>query len=113
MRRLAGERLERVGTDSALALATEAYAGALQDRPDHPSSHRLYAMALLKQGKTKEAFDVLDKAVVRTFIKERFAGVREILRADLAIVGAAWAAREPTKAEGVRARLLEHDISID
>ena len=113
MRRLAGERLERIGTDAALALAVEAYAGALQDRPDHPSSHHLYAMALLKQGQPKRAFDVLDKAVQRSFISARFPGVHELLRGDLAIAGAAWAAAEPIKAEGIRARLLERDLTID
>ncbi|MBL8742357.1 MAG: AgmX/PglI C-terminal domain-containing protein [Myxococcales bacterium] len=113
MRRLAGERLERVGSETALALATEAYRGALEDRPDHPSSHRLYAMALLRQGKTKQAFEVLEQAVTRKFIGERFAGVGDVLKADLALVGAVWAAREPTKAEGIRARLVERDVAID
>jgi hypothetical protein len=113
MRRVAGERLERVGTESALALAVEAYAGALQDRPDHPSSHRLYAMALLKIGKPKQAFEVLEKAVARSFLRDRFPGVRDVLRADLTVAGAAWAATEPTSREGIRVRLLEHDLAIE
>jgi len=113
MRRLAGERLERVGSQSALALAAQAYEGALADRPDHPSSHRLPAMLLLKRGEPKQAFELLDKAALRTFASDRFPGVREILRDDLALAAAAWVAAEPNKREAIRARLLERGITLD
>ena len=36
---------------AALALAVDTYAKAKAQRPDHPSSHRLHAYALLKSGR--------------------------------------------------------------
>ena len=56
MRRFAGERLERVRGAAALALAVDTYRKAVEQRPDHPASHRLLAFALLKQGHAREAF---------------------------------------------------------
>ncbi|HEX9940954.1 MAG TPA: hypothetical protein VGG03_02970 [Thermoanaerobaculia bacterium] len=42
LRRLAGERLERLG-EAGLELAIGTYRKAALDRPDHPSGHRLLA----------------------------------------------------------------------
>src|SRR6185295_19213518 len=41
MRRFAGERLERLRGAGALALAVDTYRKAVEQRPDHPASHRL------------------------------------------------------------------------
>jgi TonB family protein len=61
MRRHAGQRLEELNTRAALALALDSYAKAVEQRPDHPSSHRLYAYALLKVKRHKQAFAALSR----------------------------------------------------
>src|SRR5436309_2350889 len=53
LRRLAGERLERLGQEG-LGLAIDTYQKAVLDRPDHPSGHRLLAWALLRAGRAGE-----------------------------------------------------------
>ncbi len=98
-RRFAGERLERLGTPFGFALAADAFRGAAEQRPDHPSSHRLLAFSLLRDGKYKEAFQAMETGAKRTYPEGRFRGVDRILREDLALVGAAWAKADP----GVRA----------
>ncbi len=113
MRRLAGQRLERVGDTKSLELAADAYAGAVADRPDHPSSHRLHAMALLKLDRPREAFEALDAALRRDFASGRFAGATGVLRDDLAIAGAAWARKEPHTRERVAERLAEHERTVE
>ncbi len=113
MLRLAGERLDRVGDPDSLELATETYRAAVLDRPDHPSSHRLHAMALLKLGRPAEAFEVLEGALKRSYATGRFAGVETILRDDLALAAAAWAAKAPEKRSIIETRLGTHDRTLD
>jgi tetratricopeptide (TPR) repeat protein len=108
LRRYAGARLERLG-GAGLELATDTYAKALASRPDHPSSHRAFAYAALKRGRHREAFETLVAALQSTAIRwDRFASVREILAADLGIVGAAWLAAEPSARTEIEAALAKH-----
>ena len=92
MRRTAGQRLEKLGDERALDLAIDSYAKAAAARPDHPSGPRLHAWALVRRGQLEEAFEVLRQAHVRRYPAGRFAGVRTLLRQDLALVAAAWLA---------------------
>jgi TonB family protein len=94
VRRAAGQRLERLG-DDALALAVDTYEKAVEARPDHPAGPRLLAWALVQQGRRAEAFDVLERAVSRSYPAGRFAGVKNVLRQDQALVAAAWLAAVP------------------
>jgi hypothetical protein len=112
MRRFSGERLERVGTKDALALAIGAYRGAVVDRPDHPSGARLLAFALVKSGELEEAFHVLAAASKRTYPAGRFEGVTELLREDLGIVAAAWLKAEAGRSEAIRGRVREAGAEI-
>lgn len=107
LRRFAGERLERIADPAAQALATDSFEKALADRPDHPSSHRLFAFSLLRAKKYKEAFEAVVAATKRGFEVDRFAGVDQILREDLGLVGAAWARAEPNKREEILTRVRQ------
>ncbi|MCB9717257.1 MAG: hypothetical protein H6712_25635 [Myxococcales bacterium] len=111
IRRMAGERLERLG-DEALTLAIDTYAHAVEQRPDHPSSHRLYAYALLKAGHHAEAFAALEASLERSYPGGRFAGVEQVLREDLGLVGAAWIAVDPTVRKKVEDSLSRHLASL-
>ena len=115
LRRLAGERLERLGEDS-LALAIDTYQKAVEQRPDHPSGHRLLAWALLRAGRLEEAFAALERGLEQPYPGGRFAGVGEILRADLGLVAAAWLRQEPDlrgkRREELRERLAEHGATL-
>ncbi len=100
IRRAAGERLEALG-DEALALAVDTYQKAAASRPDQPSGMRLHAWALVRQQRYAEAFEVLRVAATRHYPFGRFAGVRDVLRDDLAIVGALWFSQDPSAASPV------------
>ncbi|MFO0550094.1 MAG: VIT domain-containing protein [Polyangiaceae bacterium] len=113
MRRFAGERLERVGTPSALALAVDTYRAALEDRRDQPTSARLLAMTLLKLDQPREAFGVLEEALAAHYPDGRFAGVLTVLKGDLGLAGAAWLAKEPDKKDAIEQRLSQADATLD
>jgi len=105
MRRFAGERLERVHGAAALALAVDTFRQAVEQRPDHPASHRLLGFALLKQGHPREAFEALAVGASRPYPDGRFRGVERILSEDLGLAAAAWTRAEPAHAADIRARL--------
>ncbi|MEZ4448977.1 MAG: VIT domain-containing protein [Nannocystaceae bacterium] len=112
IRRMAGERLESLG-DVGLPLAVDTYAHAVQDRPDHPSSHRLYAYALLKAGKPAEAFAAALAGARRSYPWGRFAGVPRILEEDLRLIAAAWLAQRPGDREAIMAELTKNGVVPD
>src|SRR5690606_20391445 len=103
LRRMAGQRLERVAEAggpspdgrAALELAIDTYRHAVEQRGDHPSSHRLYAYALVKAGRHEDAFTAILAGITRSYPSGRFAGVPEILREDAGLIAAAWLAAEP------------------
>jgi tetratricopeptide (TPR) repeat protein len=101
LRRFAGARLERLHADSALALAEDTYEKAEAQRPDHPSSHRLLAYALLRQGRYAEAFEAAKVGAARTYPVNRFPGVAQILHEDLGLIAAAWIKAEPAKRDSI------------
>jgi hypothetical protein len=103
LRRMAGERLERLNDASAADLALDTYSKALDQRPDHPSSHRLLAYALLRHGLFARAFDAALAGLAYRYPEGRFAGVEQVLREDLGLIGAAWAHAEPQR----RAEILQ------
>jgi tetratricopeptide (TPR) repeat protein len=107
MRRFAGSRLEDLGSVGN-RLAIDTYRRARQQRPDHPSSHRLLAFALVRAGQEERAFDVLEAGLRRDWaaaLGGAFVGVEKVLREDLGLVAAAWLAREPGRADEIQARL--------
>ncbi len=112
MRRLAGERLERLG-EAGLGLAIDTYRKAVADRPDHPSSHRLLAWALLRAGHPEEAFGALEAGLEQQYPGGRFAGVDRVLREDLGLLGAAWLRAEPSRREEVLDRLRDKGARIE
>ena len=91
LRRHAGQRLESLGTPAALALALDSYRKVVADRPDHPSSHRSYAYALLAVERFEEAFEALVAGLARRYPRDRLEdGIRRILQEDLGLIAAAW-----------------------
>jgi hypothetical protein len=105
LRRMAGERLDRLASPEAAALAADDYAKAVADRPDHPSSHRMLAYALLRRRDYAGAFDAALAGLAHPYPSGRYAGVDRILRDDVGLIGAAWAAAEPTKRETILGRV--------
>ncbi|MHB8875352.1 MAG: VIT domain-containing protein [Myxococcaceae bacterium] len=105
LRRFAGVRLERLKNAAGLSLASDSFAKAAQQRPDHPASHRLLAFSLLREGKPAKAFAAMEKGVSQSYPSGRFAGVERILREDLGLIGAAWLKAEPGQAAAIRERL--------
>jgi tetratricopeptide (TPR) repeat protein len=112
MRRMAGERLERLHRHG-LDLAVDTYRHAVEQRPDHPTGHRLYAYALLKTGHPQEAFEALLEGARREYPSGRFRGVEQVLREDLALIAAAWLAMRPEDAEAIRQILKEARVHPD
>ena len=106
MRRFAGSRLERVKS-AGVSLALDTYAKAKEQRPDHPSSHRLHAYALLKSGAHEKAFQAAVDALHHDFIESRFPGVHQILEEDVGLIGSAWVRAEPKRAGEIATRIME------
>ncbi|MCW5816165.1 MAG: AgmX/PglI C-terminal domain-containing protein [Labilithrix sp.] len=106
-RRFAGERLDRLHSAKAQALAADTYGKAAEQRPDHPASHRLYAYALLKKGDHEKAFEAIRKGVQRTYPAGRFRGVDRILKEDMGIIAAVWTKAQPARAAEIKAKLVE------
>ncbi|MBS2012265.1 MAG: AgmX/PglI C-terminal domain-containing protein [Deltaproteobacteria bacterium] len=104
-RRFAGERLERLDDPMAIKLAADSYGKAAEQRPDHPASHRLYAFTLLKAGQHEKAFEAMKKGASRSYPAGRFAGVDRILKEDLGLIAAAWAAAQPAKRAEIMSQL--------
>jgi len=102
LRRYAGCLLQNLQAGQAVAL--DSFRQALEQRPDHPSGHRLLAYALARQNRYPEAFAVLESALGQKFPSDRFLGYRRILEEDQGLIGAAWAAREPAREAELKAR---------
>jgi tetratricopeptide (TPR) repeat protein len=111
-RRLAGERLERLG-EAGRELAIDTYQKAVLERPDHPSGHRLLAWALLRAGRFEAAFEALEKGIEQRYPEGRFAGVDRVLKEDLGLLAAAWLHAEPARREEVTDRLQAHDSHLE
>ncbi|MBN2340760.1 MAG: AgmX/PglI C-terminal domain-containing protein [Deltaproteobacteria bacterium] len=94
MRRMAGERLERLG-DTAKWLVLDTYRQAVKQRPDHPAGHRLYAWALFRVGKYREAVSAMKKGVDNAYPGGRFRGVVDGMKDELKLMVSAWQVREP------------------
>ena len=104
LRRLAGERLERLG-EAGIGLAVDTYQKAVLERPDHPSGHRLLAWALLRAGRFEEAFAALETGLGEKYPGGRFAGADRVMREDMGLVAAALLRAEPARREEVLGRL--------
>jgi tetratricopeptide (TPR) repeat protein len=111
MRRFAAQRLESLGR-AGLSLAADSYAEAVRQRPDHPNSHRMLAYALARLGRFERACELLSAGLSRSYPEGRFAGVREIMREDLGLIAAAWAAREPERRVEIAKLLARHDTKL-
>ncbi|XXT16718.1 OmpA family protein [Sorangium sp. So ce429] len=106
LRRAAGAYLERLAgrSRSALPLAIDTYRRGLELRPDHPSSHRLLAFGLAREGSLEAAFSALEGATRRAFDAERFPGVDVALKDDLGLLAAAWLKAQPARAREIEGR---------
>jgi hypothetical protein len=105
VRRFAGVRLEHVS--GGLDLARDSFAKAVEQRPDHPSSHRLLAYALVKQGELAKAFDVIVKGAARSYPLDRFPGVDRILHEDIGLIAAAWIKAAPARRTEIMAKVKD------
>ena len=111
LRRYAGYRLDRLGAPGR-RLAVDTYRHAVEQRPDHPNSHRLLAYALLRDGRLDEALDAIEIGVAMPGSILRFAGVQQVLREDMRLIAAAAIAKDPSRAEALKERLAEHGLEV-
>jgi hypothetical protein len=107
LRRFAGERLEHLRGGAGVDLAIDTYAKAKDERPDHPSSHRLLAFAWLKKGAYAKAFDAALEGMHQRYPEGRFAGVVQVLREDLGLIAAAWVHAEPKRRAEIEKRVVD------
>ncbi|MBX3162750.1 MAG: hypothetical protein KF773_42705 [Deltaproteobacteria bacterium] len=97
--RAAGERLDRLIGGRALSI--DAYRRAIRERPDQPSTYRLLAFALVRDGRPAEALDALDEGMRHA----RRQSVLQLLAEDAAIVAAHAVARDPASRSAVEKRV--------
>jgi len=96
-----------------LELAIDTYARAVEQRPDHPSSHRKYAYALLKAGRHEQAWEAIMASLEQEYPGGRFLGVDQILREDAGLIGAAYLRAEPAQASTIRVRAKKANVRLD
>jgi tetratricopeptide (TPR) repeat protein len=113
LRRFAGARLEHLASGKGLALAVDTFRKAVEQRPDHPSSHRLLAFSLAKSGDYAGALDAALAGASRSYPSGRFRGVDRILREDAGLLGAALVHAEPKRRSEVELKLREAGATID
>jgi hypothetical protein len=110
LRRLAGERLERLGPPGR-ALAIDTYRKAVRDRPDHATGHRLLAYALVRGGDLAGAFDAILAGVDQEYPDGRFAGADRVMGEDAGMIGAAYIAAGGAAAD-VSRELSKRKLSL-
>lgn len=111
LRRYAGGRLQSLGSEG-LSLAVDCFQKAVEQRPDHVSSHRFLAFALAREGRYREAVDALEAGLSRRYPEGRFRSYERILKDDLGILAAAWLAKSPENKTEVYARLKKYDSQL-
>jgi len=112
LRRVAGNHLETLDSTTALALAIDTYTEARDQRPDHPTGHRMLAFALAKAGRPAEAFDVIVRGWSSPFRWQHEGGVRPVLREDVALLGAVLVHAEPARRAEVERTLAGLGLSL-
>jgi hypothetical protein len=113
LRRFAGARLEHLAGGAGLDVAIDTYTKANDERPDHPSSHRLLAFALLKKGLYEKAFEAGVAGLTQRYPAGRFAGADRVLREDLGLIGAAWAKAEPARRGEILKRVTDMGGTVE
>jgi tetratricopeptide (TPR) repeat protein len=113
LRRFAGQRLERLPAVLGLDLASDTFAKAVEQRPDHPESHRLLAYSLLRRGHPEQAFAAIVAGHHRSYPPGRFAGVPRILAEDVGLIGAAWAKVDPKHRDEILQRVRTEGGSLE
>lgn len=111
LRRYAAGRLQRLG-EEPLDLAVDCFEKAAEQRPDHVSSHRFYAMALARQGEFEQAMEALEAGLSRKYPSGRFRSYDRILRDDLGLLAAAWLRKDPSKKKSIYDRLEKYDSKM-
>ena len=112
LRRYASNRLARVGGE-ALVVAIDSARAAVASRPDHPSSHRALAFALVAAGQHREAARAIVAALHAEHVPwERFSEVQRILREDLGLIAAAWATAAPASRGEIEAMVRMEQTTI-
>lgn len=111
LRRYAGSRLQALGPN-ALELAVDSFEKAVEQRPDHVSSHRYLAFALARRGDFPAAVEALEAGLSRRYPSGRFAGYERILKEDLGLLAAAWKKQEPSKKNEIYTRLKKYDAKL-
>lgn len=111
LRRYAGCQLESLGKPGDW-LALDSYRKAVEQRPDHPSSYRLKAFALVKTQRLQEAFETLESGLRQNYPGGRFAEAHQVLGEDLAIVGRLWSLKSPARSKEISQRLAKFNLKV-
>ena len=122
LRRLAGNRLERVAFGGvsapaarklALELALDTYRKAYEQRPDQPSGLRLLAFALARTGKLDEAFRLVTEALRQQKRFSRSPNALGTLSSDAALLGQALIKASPDREDDIKNQLQLARVVLD
>lgn len=95
----------------ASALVVGSAARAVEQRPDHPTGHRLYAYALASAGRHAEAFEAF-LVGLRTEPSRQRSGVEEVMRAEAGLLGAVLSAQVPALQAEVEDKLRRLGVML-
>ncbi len=112
LRRYAGNLVERA-SGSGDPIAVDIYRVAVEQRPDHPSSHHMLAMGLAANGRWLEALDAASAGLHQQYRSGNFRGALRILEDDMAIIAAAALKADPALKKDVDKRLAPRGLEPD
>ncbi len=109
LRRFAGERLARL---PATSLSIDTFRRAVADRPDHMTGHRLLAYAYVRANRLDDAFTAILAGLDHDYRATSYAGGRRVLSEDAGLIGAVYAAREPSKRAEIARALTSRKLAL-
>jgi tetratricopeptide (TPR) repeat protein len=111
MQRLAGERLERLGS-ATRHLVLDSYGRAIRRQSGSPSAHRLLGYALLRASYYREAFDTLVAGFAWAAARAETRAIADVLYDDIGLAAAAWLRARPGDREFIMAALEVQGIAL-
>ncbi len=110
--RLGGERARSLGVDAGLEVAKLSFERLAATEPDDPTALAALAHLRARRGDLEGALRLLDVALAKTKDAKRYPGLRDLLRADLGMIGAALVAKQPAKKRRVERWLADVGVTI-
>lgn len=110
--RLGAERVRGSGADAAIETAKTSIERLALADPADPTALVELAHLRARKGELESALRLLDVALAKTKDAKRYPGLRDLVRADLGMVGAALVAKQPGKKRRIERWLADIGVTL-